>query len=93
MSLLLRRGPGGRLMVRRTRPQPASQPPQLTAATIVYAGDRVGYARTDAGAHVDVDLPDALWLRIGDRVMLFHYPTGWVAVQRMVIGEPLNMEE
>jgi len=67
--------------------------PRLYPATIIYAGDRVGYARFDDGGHVDVALPDVLWLRAGDRVLLFHYPTGWVAVQRMVIGPPLSYRE
>jgi hypothetical protein len=42
---------------------------------------------------VDVRLPDVLWLVTGDRVMLYHYPDGWVAVLRVVIGPALDMRE
>jgi hypothetical protein len=60
------------------------------AATITdIISDRTGLARLDTGGTVKAHLPDALWLRVGDRVMLYPYPDGWVAVLRIVISRPL----
>lgn len=58
------------------------RPPMLVPATLTWAGDRVGTARLDTGGTLDVRLPDVLWLKAGDRVKLYHYPDGWVAVLR-----------
>lgn len=91
MSLSMYRRPGAGLAIRRVQQRRPAGPPQLTAATIVEVNDRSGRARLDSDGYVDVTLPDALWLRPGDRVMLFRYPTGWVAVQRMVIGPALSV--
>lgn len=67
--------------------------PNRIPATLTWAGDRVGTARLDTGGSVDVRLPDVLWLRAGDRVLLYHYPDGWVAVLRIAIDRPLNFKE
>lgn len=67
--------------------------PVLTPGTLTWAGDRVGTVRLDSGASVDARLPDVLWLRRGDRVMLYRYPDGWVAVLRVEIGRPLDFTE
>lgn len=64
------------------------------AATITdVISDRTGLARLDTGGTVRTHLPDALWLRAGDRVMLYPYPDGWVAVLRIVIGERLDWRD
>lgn len=62
----------------------------MVAATITdISPDRSGLARLDTGGTVQAHLPDVLWLREGDRVMLYPYPDGWVAVLRIVISNPL----
>lgn len=62
-------------------------------ATLTWVGDRVGTARLDTGGTVDVRVPDVLWAKAGDRVVLYPYPDGWVVVLRVVIGPPLSFWE
>ena len=67
--------------------------PAHTPGTLTWAGDRVGTVRLDRGGSVDVRLPDVLWLRQGDRVLLYRYPDGWVAVLRVAIARSLDFRD
>jgi translation initiation factor IF-1 len=58
-------------------------------ATVEQVGDRRGRVRLDNGASIDAVMPDVLWLRPGDRVALYPYPEGLVAVLR-VVDRPAN---
>lgn len=62
-------------------------------ATLIDVKDREGLARLDTGGVYRVHLPDVLWLRPRDRVLLYHYPDGWVAVLRIAMVPTLSFEE
>jgi hypothetical protein len=56
-------------------------------ATVTWQdGDRHGLARCDdtASGHVEIIIPNGMWVRAGDRVELVRYPDGWVVSRRMV---------
>jgi hypothetical protein len=84
----------GRLRPRNAAPRmvPPAQQPMRVPATLIDVKDREGLARMDSGGVYRVFLPDVLWLREGDRVLLYHYPHGWVAVLRINIGPALSYD-
>ena len=66
-----------------------SGPGRLTqAGTLTWAGDRVGTARADDGATLDVIIPNGLWPVAGQRVALCRYPGGWVVTGVWVSRPP-----
>jgi hypothetical protein len=75
------------LWIRNRTPKP---PARYRNATLTWTADRVGTARADDGATLNVILPNGLWCRAGDRVALFLYPDGWVAVHRICVGPALE---
>jgi hypothetical protein len=65
-------------LARRDRRQPTK--PRYRNATVIQVRDRTATVRADGGAHLDVQVPNGLWLWPGNRVALARYPQGWVAV-------------
>jgi hypothetical protein len=78
------------LYLRDRKPKPK---PRYRLATLLMTRDRFAYARADDGDLVKVVIPNGMWPSSGDRVALFRYPDGWVAVYRVVISPPLSHEE
>ena len=79
---------------RNAAPRAASQrQPVRVPATLIEVSDREGLARFDTGGVFRVHLPDVLWLRTGDRVLLYRFPGGWVVVLLIRIGDALSFEE
>lgn len=72
---------------RRNPPQP-----RYRMGTLTWTADRHGTVRTDDGESVEVTIPNGLWCWTGNRVALYRYPSGWVAVARMTAGPGLEYQ-
>lgn len=63
-----------------TKRKPARKP-RYQVATLLWVGDRCATAVPDGNTrHVDVIVPNGLWVFPGNRVALTRYPYGWVVV-------------